>query len=173
MKNALIVIDMQNDFLTGALANAQADRVIENVKKKISQYRERNEEIVFTRDTHENNYMQTQEGKNLPVPHCIKNSDGWAIVDGLVQNGDKIFDKPTFGSIELAKYVQESGFDSVELVGVCTDICVASNALLIKAFCPEVCVSVDGACCAGVTQESHLHALETMASCQVRIQNKK
>lgn len=173
MNNALIVIDMQKDFLTGALANSQADRVIANVKSKIARYRDRQDEIIFTRDTHGGNYMQTQEGKNLPVPHCIKNTDGWKIVDGFVENGDKIFDKPTFGSVELAKYVQERGFESVELVGVCTDICVVSNALLIKAFCPELPVSVDGECCAGVTEESHACALETMASCQVKIQNKK
>ena len=169
MKEVLIVIDMQKDFLTGALANANEKTVTKNVKKKIQSWRNAGKEILFTRDTHGENYMQTQEGKILPVPHCIKNTDGWQIVEGLNEPTDKVFDKPTFGSVELATYVQAGGYDRVELVGVCTDICVVSNAILIKAFCPETVVAVDGACCAGVTQESHDAALKTMAACQVEL----
>ena len=171
MSEVLIVIDMQNDFLTGTLANSQAERVIEGVRAKIENYRKAGKEIIFTRDTHFENYMQTQEGKNLPVPHCIKGTEGWNIADGFVRSSDKIFDKLTFGSVELAEYIKRRAFQSVELVGVCTDICVVSNALLIKAFCLDTLVSVDASCCAGVTEESHESALKTMASCQVFIQN--
>ena len=169
MKELLIVIDMQKDFLTGALANVNEKSVTKNVKNKIEEWRNANKEIVFTRDTHDNNYMQTQEGKRLPVPHCIKDTDGWQIVDGLTNGTETVFDKPTFGSIELAKYVRNGGYERVELVGVCTDICVVSNAILIKAFCPETIVAVDGNCCAGVTQESHEAALATMSACQIEL----
>ncbi len=171
MKDALIVIDMQKDFLTGSLANAKADTVIKNVQEKIKQYREQGKDIIFTRDTHADNYMDTQEGKNLPVPHCIKGTDGWKIVDGLAKAQDKIIDKPTFGSVELAEYVRLKNYKSVELVGVCTDICVVSNALLIKAFCLETIVFVDALCCAGVSEESHSSALKTMSACQVTVKN--
>lgn len=171
MKDALIVIDMQKDFLTGALANTKADSVTKNVKEKILQYRELGKEVIFTRDTHASNYMETQEGKNLPILHCVKGTDGWEIVDGFVQPQDKIFDKPTFGSLDLAEYVRLKNYQSVELVGVCTDICVVSNALLLKAFCPETVVYVDALCCAGVSEESHRFALKTMGACQVVVQN--
>jgi nicotinamidase-related amidase len=171
MQEVLIVIDMQKDFLTGELANPLAETVTKNVREKIQSYRAQGKEVIFTRDTHGDDYMNTQEGKNLPVPHCIKGTDGWELVEGLAKDTDKIFNKPTFGSIELAQYVKEKKFSSVELVGVCTDICVVSNALLIKAHCPEISVSVDGACCAGVTKESHDAALKTMSFCQVLVQN--
>lgn len=171
MKKALIVIDMQKDFLTGSLANPQAERVIENVKAKVQSYRKNGDSVIFTRDTHFDDYLTTQEGKNLPVPHCIKGTDGWEIIPGLALSTDEIFDKPTFGSVELVNYVQEQGFDSVELVGVCTDICVVSNALLIKTFCLDTVVSVDGSCCAGVSEDGHKAALQTMASCQVLVKN--
>ena len=169
MKELLIVVDMQNDFLTGPLGNAQTVACIPFVKKEIARARAFNVEVVFTRDTHASNYMSTQEGKNLPVVHCIKGSDGWKIADGLYRDGEKIFDKPTFGSLELAQYVAKGKYGKVTLVGVCTDICVVSNALLIKAYAPETEVYVKASACAGVSEESHESAIKTMASCQVKI----
>lgn len=169
MKEVLIVIDMQKDFLTGALGNEQTASVTEKVREKIETARKAGKEIVFTRDTHFENYLETQEGKRLPVTHCIKGSDGWQIADGLYQDGEKIFDKPTFGSLELAEYVQNGGYAKAELCGVCTDICVVSNALLLKAFCPELQVFVSASACAGVTVGSHLSALKTMSMCQVEV----
>ena len=169
MKEVLIVIDMQKDFLTGALGNADTAAVTEKVAEKIKNARAAGVEIVFTRDTHKENYLTTQEGKRLPVVHCIKDTDGWQIEGGLYVAGEKVFDKPTFGSIELAEYIRDGKYERAELVGVCTDICVVSNALLLKAYCPEMTVAVDGACCAGVTRESHEAALKTMAACQVEV----
>ena len=169
MKDVLIVIDMQKDFLTGALANAKADSVTKNVKEKILQYRELGKEVIFTRDTHASNYMETQEGKNLPILHCVKGTDGWEIVDGFVQPKDKIFDKPIFGSLDLAEYVRLKNYQSVELVGVCTDICVISNALILKTSFDNTPILVDSWCCAGVTPERHDAALAVMSSCQIEV----
>ncbi len=169
MKEVLIVIDMQKDFLTGALGNADTAAVTEKVAKKIEKARAEGVEIVFTRDTHAENYLSTQEGKRLPVAHCIRGTDGWQIENGLYKAGEKVFDKPTFGSIELAEYIRDGKYDKATLVGVCTDICVVSNALLLKAYCPEMTVAADSACCAGVTKESHAAALKTMAACQVEV----
>ena len=169
MKEILVVVDMQKDFLTGALGNADTAAVTEKVAKKIKAERERGVEVIFTRDTHQENYLSTQEGKRLPVVHCIENTEGWQIEDGLYLLGEKVFDKPTFGSIELAEYIRDKKYEKVTLVGVCTDICVVSNALLIKAYCPEITVAVDKECCAGVTRESHEAALKTMSACQVEV----
>ena len=169
MKRLLVVVDMQNDFLTGSLANAEAERVLKNVKAKLKRAREEGVEIVFTRDTHFENYLSTQEGKNLPVVHCIKDTWGWQIADGLY-GGERVFDKPVFGSVELAEYVKQGEYKTVEMTGVCTDICVVSNALLVKAYCPETAVTVDASCCAGVTKESHEAALKTMSSCQIKVE---
>ena len=169
MKKLLVVVDMQNDFVTGALGSKEAVAILPNIMKKLATARENGVTVVFTRDTHFDNYLTTQEGKNLPVVHCIKDTRGWEIVEGLFHEGECVFDKPTFGSLELARFVKEEGFDEVELVGVCTDICVVSNALLIKAYCPEIKIRVDANCCAGVTRESHESALKTMSSCQVEI----
>lgn len=168
MKKLLIVIDMQKDFVTGVLGTKEAVAIVEKVIERIQTTREQGDEIVFTRDTHGENYSSTQEGKNLPVPHCIKNTDGWQIIDGLY-NGELVFDKPTFGSVALAEYVKANAFDEVELIGVCTDICVVSNAMLLKAYCPEMKVSVKEDCCAGVTKDNHQAAIQTMRSCQVMI----
>lgn len=170
----LIVIDMQNDFTYGALKNEQAISVISNIAAKIEEY---DGEVVFTRDTHYENYLETREGRYLPVEHCIKGKDGWQIVDELerlrIKHGYDAFDKETFGSVDLAKYVsdkyKEGKVKEVELVGVCTDICVISNAMLIKAFVPELDVKVDSKCCAGVTVESHENALNAMKACQIEI----
>ena len=169
MNKLLIVVDMQNDFITGALGSKQAQAILPNVKTKIEHYRQNGDKIIFTRDTHHDNYLSTQEGKYLPVVHCIEGTEGHFISDELDTNDCRIFDKPTFGSLELAKLVAEGGYDEVELCGLCTDICVVSNAIILKAQLPETKITVDPRCCAGVTEESHRAALLTMKNCQVDI----
>ncbi|HIX51113.1 MAG TPA: cysteine hydrolase [Candidatus Borkfalkia faecavium] len=168
-KKLLVVVDMQNDFIGGALGTQEAQNILPAVRARIADARKEGEEVAFTRDTHGEEYLSTQEGKNLPVPHCIAGTAGHEIAAGLCLAGERVFDKPAFGSIELAAYVKERGFAAVELVGVCTDICVISNALLIKAFCPEAEVCVRAGCCAGVTAQSHQTALAAMRACQVKI----
>lgn len=164
----LCVIDMQNDFIDGALGTKEAEAIVENVKSKIELYRQNGDTVIFTRDTHTEEYMNTQEGKKLPVPHCIKGSKGWEITEKLDTASDKIIDKPTFGSFELTDYVASfSDIEEIELIGLCTDICVISNAMLLKAKLTETQISVDSSCCAGVTPESHLNALESMKMCQI------
>jgi len=172
MRKILIVIDMQNDFIDAALGTKEAVAIVEAVKEKIRSYPAEN--VIATMDTHTENYMQTQEGKYLPVPHCIKGTDGWKIRPDIAEllTGAKIYEKPTFGSVALAadlKELSEKEEIEIELIGLCTDICVASNALLLKATMPEVKISVDPACCAGVTPEKHEAALETMRSCQIQM----
>jgi len=249
MKKLLIVIDMQNDFITGVLGSAQAEQIVPNVKAKIEQYRQNGDTILFTRDTHGENYMETQEGRYLPVAHCIGGTYGHEISSALDTDGCEIFDKPTFGSLDLARHIADTevlesmqpaepanveaagsgngkavesvkpqgaesanveiarsgsgkavesvkpqgvesesaeaaepanaeaaasefaatGYDEIELCGVCTDICVVSNALILKAQLPETKISVDASCCAGVTEESHRAALLTMKMCQVEV----
>ncbi len=168
-KNLLVVVDMQNDFIGGALGTKEAQDILPAVRARIAQARERGETVAFTRDTHGEDYLSTQEGKNLPVEHCLRGSHGWQIAEGLAEEGDAVFDKPAFGSTELAEFVRQNCFARAELVGVCTDICVISNALLVKAFCPETEVAVRAECCAGVTPASHENALAAMAACQVKI----
>ncbi len=173
MRKLLIVIDMQNDFIDGALGTPEAVAIVENVKAKIRSYPAA--DILATKDTHETHYLQTQEGKNLPVEHCIRGSKGWEIREDIAEllDGVKIYEKPTFGSVAMALDVAEISQDEeieVEMVGLCTDICVVSNALLLKAMMPEVKISVDASCCAGVTPESHDAALETMKMCQVAVE---
>lgn len=169
MKKALIVVDMQNDFVDGNLGTKEAREIVEAVEKKVKAAREMGTELLFTRDTHGEDYLQTKEGKSLPVIHCVKETEGWEIIDCLKSYADRIFDKETFGSIALADYVAEQGYESIELVGLCTDICVVSNALLLKARLPETDIVVDRSCCAGVTPESHEAALSTMQMCQIQI----
>ena len=169
MKKLLIVVDMQNDFITGALGSPQAQAILPNVKAKIETYKQNGGKIIFTRDTHRDNYLSTQEGKFLPVPHCIEGTEGHLIAGGLDTAGSELFDKPTFGSLELAKLVAEGSYDEIELCGLCTDICVTSNAIILKAQLPETKIIVDPKCCAGVTEESHDAALLTMKMCQVVI----
>ena len=171
MRKILIVIDMQNDFIDAALGTKEAEAIVEAVKDKIRLYPAG--DIIATMDTHNEDYLETQEGKYLPVPHCIKGSDGWQIRPDIADllTGAKIYEKPTFGSMEMAsdlKALSEQEEIELELIGLCTDICVVSNALLLKAAMPEVKISVDPACCAGVTPEKHLAALETMRSCQIQ-----
>lgn len=169
-KNVLVVVDMQKDFIDGALGTKEAVEIVDNVAEMIKGF---DGEVVFTRDTHFDNYLETQEGKKLPVPHCIKGSEGWKLdkkLEALRIDSMKIFDKPTFGSMELAEYLKSlTDLGSVTLIGLCTDICVISNALLIKAALPEVCISVVERCCAGVTPQSHKNALEAMKMCQINI----
>lgn len=170
MKKLLIVVDMQNDFVTGVLGTAEAVQILPAVNRRI----EEAEKLVYTFDTHTPDYLSTQEGRSLPVSHCIKGTWGHALADGLLIREDALrIEKPTFGSVELGTYVKElfirGEIDSVELIGLCTDICVISNALLIKACCPELPVSVRADCCAGVTPQSHQNALNAMKVCQVEI----
>jgi len=171
----LIVVDMQNDFIDGALGTKEAVAILPAVKSKIENFEGK---VIFTRDTHEADYLSTQEGKNLPVEHCIKDTEGWQINAELeaLRKEDAI-DKPTFGSVALGQYLKaydtyEEKIESITLIGICTDICVISNAMLIKAFLPETPVTVDAACCAGVTPESHENALDAMAVCQINIENR-
>lgn len=172
----LIVVDMQKDFITGSLGTKEAQAILAGVVEKVRTYEGK---VIFTRDTHGADYLDTQEGKKLPVKHCIVNEEGWHLADELIdlqeKTGWKVYDKPTFGSVELAselkKESEQTAIEEIELCGLCTDICVISNALLIKAFLPEVPIAVDAKCCAGVTPESHQNALEAMKMCQVEIRN--
>lgn len=170
MKRILVVIDMQNDFIDGALGTPEALKIVEAVKAKIRSYPP--EAVFATMDTHEPNYLSTQEGKMLPVEHCIRGTEGWKIrpdVAALLAKAT-IFEKPTFGSLRLAKALGRwNDLEEIELVGLCTDICVVSNALMLKAYLPEITIRVDAKCCAGVTPEKHRAALETMRSCQIGI----
>ena len=164
----LIVVDMQNDFITGSLGSDLAKAIVPSVINKVKDF---DGKIIFTRDTHLDDYMNTQEGKRLPVPHCIKNSDGWQICDGLKPYASIIIDKVTFGSIDLPKLIESFNepVESIELCGLCTDICVISNAMLLKAAFPEIPITVDSSSCAGVTTESHRTALDAMRSVQIEI----
>ena len=172
MRKILVVIDMQNDFVDGSLGTAEAEAIVENVKQKIRTYAP--EDVFATMDTHSENYMNTQEGENLPVMHCIKGTEGWEIRSDIaaLMPEARIYEKPTFGSTRLAADLADIAREEeirIELIGLCTDICVVSNALLLKATMPEVEISVDASCCAGVTPEKHLAALETMRSCQIQV----
>lgn len=187
---ALVVVDMQNDFVTGALKNDDALKIIPNVKRKIENEIKNGAHIFFTRDTHDENYLNTEEGKNLPITHCVKDTRGWQIIDelALYTNGDlykdvHIIDKYTFGSLDLVKNINDYNnivkdafkIYEVELIGICTDICVISNAVLIKAAPTMInaSISVDASCCAGVTKESHDTAIEAMKSMHIYINNEK
>ena len=165
MKKTLIVVDMQNDFIDMALGTPEAVAIVPAVKAKIQAYAQAGHEIIYTRDTHEENYLDTPEGKKLPVPHCIRGTKGWEIADGLYVPGSKIIDKPNFGW----PHWDRENLEDVELIGLCTDICVVSNALIIKAAFPNALVKVDKTCCAGVTPATHQAALSTMSMCQIDI----
>jgi nicotinamidase-related amidase len=172
MKRLLAVIDMQKDFIDGALGTKEAAAIVPMVKARIKAEADSGSDIVFTRDTHHGDYLDTQEGRKLPVPHCIEGTEGWQISDELSElvSGRKIFDKPTFGSLELMDYVREQDYQEVVLLGLCTDICVISNAMLIKAAMPETVVKVVSDCCAGVTVDSHNNALSAMKMCQIEVE---
>ena len=172
MRRILIVVDMQKDFVNGALGTKEAVAIVPAVVDKIRQYEKEN--IFVTRDTHQKDYLTTQEGRKLPVEHCIEGTPGWELDPTVAEavQGAAIVNKPTFGSTELMNIIREiseKGEISIELIGLCTDICVVSNALLLKAAVPEVEISVDASCCAGVTPEKHEAALETMRSCQIQV----
>lgn len=175
MKKYLIVIDVQNDFVTGALGSDEAVAILPAVRKKIAEFKGN---VIYTQDTHQADYLTTQEGKLLPVAHCIEGSDGWQIVSEIAETAGsnvKTYCKPGFGSKELANDLsaihQASGIEEIELIGLCTDICVVTNALLLKSFLPEVPIVVDAQCCAGTTPDNHQKALGTMQCCQIKITN--
>lgn len=172
--NYLIVIDMQKDFVSGTLGSGDAKAVVPGLIRKIKEF---GGEVLYTQDTHGSAYLLSQEGKKLPVSHCILGTEGWELIDEIKEADpgcrERSFQKDTFGSTELMGYLtkknQESGISSLEFVGVCTDICVISNALMAKAFLPEVPVLVDSRCCAGTSPENHENALKAMACCQIEL----
>lgn len=167
----LVVVDMQNDFVTGTLGTKEAVAVVPHVAEKVAEAVRAGDTVVFTQDTHGADYLDTQEGKNLPVVHCVKGTEGWSIIPQLQEYlpGRLCIEKPTFGSTGLAHYAAREGFDEIELIGLCTDICVISNAMVLKAALPEAKILVDSACCAGVTPGSHQNALEAMKMCQIGV----
>ncbi|MGN0182237.1 MAG: cysteine hydrolase family protein [Candidatus Ornithomonoglobus sp.] len=173
MQKVLIAVDMQKDFINGSLGTSEAEAIVDNVVNKINGF---DGDIIATLDTHFENYMETSEGKKLPVPHCIRGTDGWRldrrVQTSLDKKGYRAVEKITFGSVDLPKIIAEN-YDindlEIELIGLCTDICVVSNALLLKASFPEAPISVDSSCCAGVTPDKHNAALETMRSCQINV----
>ena len=167
----LIVIDFQNDFVTGSLGTPQALAIVPKVKAKIDEYNKNGIPIIFTRDTHDANYLNTQEGKLLPVIHGIEDTEGWNIYDDLDGNCACYVNKNTFGFQYWNNVTVCKNADEIELIGLCTDVCVVSNALILKATYPEVKITVDASCCAGVTEESHKAALLTMKSCQINVIN--
>ena len=176
MCKVLVVVDMQNDFISGSLGTREAQAIVSQVAAKVKAYEEKGYKVIYTRDTHTEDYLQTAEGKKLPVKHCIIGEWGWQLEKSLqegVSENALIIDKETFGSTFLAQYIKEMAEKEpeleVEIVGLCTDICVISNALMIKAFSPEIAISVDSSCCAGVTPESHENALKAMQMCQIDI----
>lgn len=172
MKKAWIIIDMQNDFVTGALGTPEARVVLPRINARLASV-EPSDSVFYTLDTHGADYSATAEGRKLPIAHCIKGTWGHEPAEGLLLLHGTTVEKPTFGSVELAEMLRraaaEKQIESAELMGVCTDICVISNALLLKAYCPELPIAVNADCCAGVTPEKHLHALDTMRSCQIDI----
>ena len=173
MSKVLVVVDMQNDFIDGALGTDEAVKIVDNVCRKIKDF---DGDIVITLDSHKEDYLETLEGKNLPVPHCIQQTHGWKLnskVKEALDSTGRIYDvfvkTDSFGSVELGQHLEEKGYDSIELIGLCTDICVISNALTIKSFCNNTPISVDSSCCAGVTPQSHENALSAMKTCQIKI----
>ncbi len=172
MKKLLVVVDMQNDFIDGSLGTAEAVKIVDSVADKIRQYDIN--DVYVTRDTHTEDYLNTNEGRHLPVIHCVKGSKGWQLNEKIQRaaEGAVFVDKTGFGSLELADLIKARNNEDaveIEIVGLCTDICVVSNALILKTFMPEAKITVDSSCCAGVTPDSHKMALETMKMCQIEI----
>lgn len=166
----LAIIDMQKDFIDGALGTKEAAAIVPKVAARLAQARADGETVVFTRDTHHADYLLTQEGRNLPVPHCLEGTDGWQIDAALAVEDAPVFDKPGFGSPALIEYLRSlPALEGVEFIGLCTDICVITNVLSTKCALPELPISVDSACCAGVTPQSHENALSAMRMCQIKI----
>jgi len=175
-KKLLIVVDMQNDFIFDALANKEASAIIPDVREKIKKCKSEDYTIVFTKDVHSKNYLDTEEGRNLPIEHCIKDTNGCEIVDYLkefIDDSVKVFDKDTFGSKKLFKWleVNNTNFEEIELIGVCTDICVIANTIIVKTVKPNAHIVVDAKCCAGVTPESHDIAIKAMKTLHIEIRN--
>ena len=169
-RKVLVVVDMQNDFIDGALGTKEAEAIVPGVLKKIESFEG---EIIFTRDTHGENYLRTQEGRKLPVKHCIEGTDGWQFHRSLQDcaKNAPVFDKPGFGSMVLPQYLKNKGGapDEILLIGLCTDICVICNAMILKGAFPEAEITVDSSCCAGTTIQNHLNALNAMEVCQINI----
>lgn len=173
MKRFLVAVDLQKDFVDGALGTNEAQAIVPNAVKKINSF---DGKIFVTFDTHSENYLSTAEGKKLPVTHCVKGTDGWQLnadIQKALDGRDYIaVEKPAFGSVDLPKLIEKEANGEefeIELIGLCTDICVVSNALLLKANFPEAPIAVDSSCCAGVTPQAHKSALDTMKSCQIDI----
>ena len=174
MQKILVIVDMQNDFIDGPLGSKEAAAIVPNVVKKIEEFEGR---VIFTRDTHYENYLETQEGKNLPIVHCIKGTEGWMLHPQIERlRKDEPIDKSAFGSIELGQILrsldEENKVNRVVLIGVCTDICVISNAMIIKSFLPDAEIAVDASCCAGSNKENNTIALRAMELCQIKIEHK-
>ncbi len=170
MKRLLVVVDMQNDFIDGSLGTKEAQAILGAVEEKIRRYEEDKEgEVVFTLDTHFANYLDTLEGKKLPVSHCIKDTEGWKLYPSLEQYPGKRYEKSTFGCVSMARDLEKCEYERIEFVGVCTDVCVIANALIMRTVFPGTPIIVDASCCAGVTPEGHKNALEAMKACQIDI----
>ena len=170
MSKLLIVIDVQNDFVSGVLGTSESQAIIPKAKEKIAEYYERGDKILFTRDSHDDRYLSTAEGKKLPIPHCIYGTEGWKIVSGLEVPGCRYIDKPTFGYPSWAYTLNKlDNPNEIEIIGLDTDICVVANALIIKTISPDTEITVDASCCAGSTTEKHKAALEVMKSCQINV----
>ena len=171
MKRLYVVVDMQKDFIDGSLGTREAQEMLPRMVDRLTEIQARKDtDIIFTMDTHGSDYLETQEGKKLPVQHCIKGTDGWQIAEVLQEFAEKavaIVEKPSFGYTGWQKIA--AGYDEITLGGLCTDICVISNAMLLKAFFPEIKIRIDSICCAGVTAESHINALNAMKMCQMEI----
>jgi nicotinamidase-related amidase len=174
MNKLLVVVDMQKDFIDGSLGTPEAQAIVPAVVEKIKSF---DGDVVYTMDTHDENYLETQEGRKLPVVHCVVNTDGWElhpdVQAALNEKHANVITKSTFGAVDLIEYIERDcrgkEYGSIELVGLCTDICVVSNAMLLKAWYPETPISVYASCCAGVTPESHKAALTTMKMCQIEV----
>ena len=169
----LVAVDIQNDFVTGSLGTKEAQAIVPGAVEKIRTF---NGMVIYTRDTHGENYLDTEEGRHLPIPHCIRDTEGWQLIRQLdMFPKERIFDKSTFGSIQLGEFLRDlhhkKSLESVTVIGLCTDICVVSNALLLKTFLPETEIIVDASCCAGVTPDSHRKALDTMIQCHITVEN--
>lgn len=182
----LTIVDMQNDFIDGSLGTKEAMQIVPKVVEKLNNINKEDTLVLFTKDTHQNNYLDTFEGKNLPVEHCIENTPGWSInkeISGVIDNMEGVLRyssptiknsrvyKNTFGSTDLMHFFEKHNeeIDEIEFVGLCTDICVISNVLMARMIMPDKVITVDASCCAGVTVEKHLAALEVMKSCQINV----
>ena len=170
MKKLLVIVDMQNDFVDGALGADGGRDAVKNACSLIAREREQGTQVVYTKDMHGDNYLATQEGKRLPVPHCIRGTHGAQLAAEIADMGGTVFEKETFASIALAEFARRERFDEVLFAGICTDICVISNAMLVKAFCPDARICVCADACAGTTRENHLAALHVMKCCQIDIE---